>query len=89
MVALAMPKKRSEAVTEGGGEKDGRKSTAVQVEKDLARMVGMICQHRRITQSELLSPVIREFVEAEYAATIRQIQQEAAKKKSGREIPER
>jgi hypothetical protein len=53
-----------------------RLTAPVQIAGDLAHMVGVICAHDDVTQSELLSPVVRDFVEKNY----RRVQQEIAER---------
>lgn len=65
-------------------DRSNRKSTAVSVAKDLARKIGVISQHRGISQSDLVSPVIREFIEAQYALVSAEIQQEVKDRKAAR-----
>ncbi len=64
------------------GEKKRERATApIQVEKDLAKMIGIICQHEEITQAELISEEIRDFVEGRYALVSAAIEQEVKMKK--------
>ena len=70
----AMPAKKSEGVEQK------RTTAAIQVEKDLARKAAVIASHRRISQSKLVSPVLREFIEAQYALVSAEIQKELKQK---------
>ena len=62
-------------------ERSGRKTAPVQVPKDLARMAGVIAQFDGVTQSELIEPLIRPFLEVEYDRVQKAIQREVARKK--------
>ncbi|HXD87036.1 MAG TPA: hypothetical protein VN641_11110 [Urbifossiella sp.] len=73
---------RKKTSNESGKEADARKSTAVQVEKDLARKIQVICGHRGISQWELISPAIREYIELQYALVSGEIQQEVKHRKA-------
>lgn len=75
MSALAMSKKRPNPTGESR-PKRVRDTAPIQVEKDLARKVGVICQHRNIKQWQLISPVIRNFVNAQYAIVSEEINRE-------------
>lgn len=68
--------------SETGEDRSNRKSAPVQVEKDLARKVAVIATHRGISQSALISPVIRKFVEAQYALVSAEIQEEVKSRKA-------
>lgn len=46
--------------------KPQRRTQAVQIEKELARMVAVIASHRGISQSEFLSDYIRQYVTTNY-----------------------
>jgi len=77
---LAVAKKPK---AEGSAEdRSNRKSAPIQVEKDLARKVAVIATHRQISQSALISPVIRRFVETQYAIVSGEIQKEVAERKA-------
>ena len=75
----SMPKKKDQGVE----DRSGRLSGPVQVYKELARWVGVICQHRNWTQAEFLSPIIREAVEAEYKKVSLEIQREVKDSERG------
>jgi len=77
---LAVAKKPK--VAESGEDRSNRKSAPVQVEKDLARKVAVIATHRGISQSALLSPVIRRFVEAQYEIVSGEIQKEVEQRRA-------
>jgi hypothetical protein len=57
-------------------DKRNRKSAPVQVDIDLARMIGVISTHDGITQAELISDHLRPFVLTNYARVQRQIGEE-------------
>ena len=63
--------------------RSGRKTAPIQVEKDLARMAAVVAQFDGITQSELVSPVIRQFLEVEYDRVQKGILKELAQRKQG------
>ena len=58
-----------------------RNTAPVQVEKDLARMAAVVAQFDGITQSLLVSPILRPFLEVEYDRVQKAIQRELAHKK--------
>ena len=60
----------------------GRTTTAIQIDQDLARKIAVIASHRGIRQSEVISPVLRDIVEAQYALVSSEIQQELKSRKS-------
>lgn len=53
-----------------------RGTASVQIDRDLARMVAVIASHRRVSQASIISPVLRDFIEAQYAIVSREIQEE-------------
>lgn len=67
-------KKKTEAAPE-------RRTAAIQIDKDLARMAAVIASHRRTSQAELVSPVLRQFLEAQYAVVSAEIQREVKDRK--------
>lgn len=72
MVLLVAKKK-----AEDGSPKRERATAPVQVDKKLARMIAVIATHDGITQSELISPVLRQFVEANYKRAVKEMGTEA------------
>lgn len=72
---MAEPEKRE--------SKRVRKTAPIQVDADLARKVAVIASHRRKAASEIISPVIRDFVEAQYALVSSEIQKEVKARKPG------
>ena len=78
-MATAMAEKPRKVVkTE---DRSGRRTAPVQVEKDLARMAAVIASHDGITQSDLVSPLLRPFLEGEYARVQESIRRELQGKK--------
>lgn len=53
-----------------------RKTAPVQVSADLAKKVGVISQHRNRSITALIDPLIRDWVEAEFAVVIREMSRE-------------
>ena len=53
-----------------------RKTSPVQVSADLAKKVGVISQHRNRSITALIDPLIRDWVNAEYATVIREMAKE-------------
>ncbi len=79
---VALMAKQVEIRAEPVEEKKRDRATApIQVDKDIAKMVGIICQHKEITQAELISKEIRDFVEAQYAVVSAAIEQEVKLRK--------
>ena len=62
-------------------DRSGRRTAPVQVEKDLAHMAAVIASHDGITQSDLVSPLLRPFLEGEYARVSEEIQRNVKAKK--------
>jgi hypothetical protein len=63
----------------GSSEKGGRaarRTAAVQVEKDLARMAAVIASHRGVTQSDVCSPVLRPHLLTQYRLVQEEITRE-------------
>jgi hypothetical protein len=54
------------AEADGERPKRARRTAPVQVEKELARMVAVIASHRGISQSDFLSPFIKQYVITNY-----------------------
>jgi predicted transcriptional regulator len=80
MVGLQMAKR-----AEKGSEKEdrtNRTSAPIQVDKDLARKLGVICQHKGKSQSVVISPVIRRWIETQYEAVSLEIQEEVKQRKA-------
>ena len=75
--AVAERKTKTEKVE----DRTGRKTAPVQVAKDLARMAAVVASHDGITQADLISPLLRPFLTAEYKRVQEQIQQELAQKR--------
>lgn len=71
MVAVAEKKQPPKA-----DGREGRKSAPVQIDKELAKMAATIAAHDGITLSELLSPVLRQFLLTNYE----RVQREAAER---------
>lgn len=51
-----------------------RKSAPVQIEKELARMAAVIAAHDEKTLSDLLTPVVRQFIISNYERVQKEIQ---------------
>lgn len=64
MTGFAMAKETEEVKKKKKGT--GRTTTAIQLDTDLVRMASVIASHRRITQSALIEPVLRNFLTAQY-----------------------
>ena len=69
--------------TEGAGEERQRRTAAVQIEKDLARMIAVIASHDGITQSDLVSAHLRPFILTHYERVQQAIQKEIEATKRG------
>lgn len=52
----------------------GRKSAPIHIEKELARMAAVIAANDEITISELLTPVVRQFIVTNYQRVQKEIQ---------------
>ena len=76
-----MPPKNAES--KDAGRKPARKTASVQIDGDLARMVAVVASHRRISHAELVSPVLRQFLQAQYAIVSAEIQREVKERKPG------
>ena len=73
---IVMPRKKRDEAAEGS-KKRTRNTAPIQVDRDLARKVGVICQHREgLTQAAFISPVIRDYVETHYRIVSAEISQE-------------
>lgn len=57
-------------------DRAGRRTAAIQIEKDLARMAAVIASHRGITQSDLCSPVLRDYLTLQYRLVKEEIDRE-------------
>lgn len=57
-------------------EPSQNKTTAVRIQADLARMLGIISKATNEDVSDILSPQIRSFVERRYAEVVRQLGKE-------------
>ncbi len=55
-------------------QRAGRKSAPIQIEKELARMAAVIAAHDDVTISDLLTPVVRQFIMTNYERVKREIQ---------------
>lgn len=69
MVAVAEKKPQAKK-----DSREGRKSAPVQIEKELAKMAAVIAAHDGVTLSDLLSPVLKQFLMTNYE----RVQREAA-----------
>lgn len=76
MVSVLMPPKKTES------KEVTRKTAAIQIEKDLARMAAVIASHRRMSQADLVSPVLRQFLTAQYAVVSAEIQKEVKERRA-------
>lgn len=63
-------------------DRGGRKTAPIQVEKELARMAAVIASHDGITQSDLISPQIRQFLKTHYERVQKEIQERIRKMNS-------
>lgn len=81
VTAVAKQPKKESATDKKTDDRAGRKTAPVQVMKDLARMAAVVASHRGISQGELLDPVIRPFLLAQYAAVRAAMDQELADQK--------
>lgn len=68
MIAVAKQKPKN------ADDRSGRKSAPVQIEKELARMAAVIAAHDEVTMSDLLTPVLRQFILTNYERVRREIQ---------------
>ena len=69
---MARPKRKTtEPAPTGGG-----KTETIRVEQDLAQMATIVSIKRGITVGELVSPVLRPFLEEEYRKTVRKMNSE-------------
>ena len=59
-------------------DRSGRKPAPIQVDKDLARMVAVVAAHDGVTQGQLIEPVLRPFMLAQYARVQNAIKTELA-----------
>lgn len=57
-------------------DKQTRRSVAVQIDKDLGRMVAVIASHDGVTQSDVISPFLRPHVLAHYERVQKEIRAE-------------
>ena len=62
-----------------GDDRAGRRTAPIQVEKELARMAAVIASHDGITQAELVSPVLRQFLRTHYERVQKEIQENIKK----------
>lgn len=82
MVELMARKRKAGGGQKGAGEpaarddRSGRKSAPIQVDKQLARWAAVVASHRGITQAELVSPVLRPFLLAQYRLVQEEMGQE-------------
>ncbi len=74
-VAKEKPKAEVPANESGPKKKNGRKSAPVQIENELAHMANVIAANDRITLSDLLSPVLRQFLETNFERVNREIEE--------------
>lgn len=54
----------------------GRRTAPIQVDRELARMAAVVAAHRGITAGELVNPVLRPYLLAQYKLTQKDITQE-------------
>jgi hypothetical protein len=66
-------------------KKGDRRTAAVQVDKDLARMAAVVASYDGITQGDLCSPVLRPFLEAEFARVQEAMRRDVERQKNRRE----
>lgn len=59
---------------EKGDKRPGRKSAPVQIERELARMAVVIAAHDEVTISDLLTPIVRQFIVTNYQRVQKEIQ---------------
>lgn len=78
--------KKNEAKPEPKPDKyPTRKTAAIQVDKDLARMAAVIASYDGISQGELCSPILRPTLEAEFARVQEMMRQDVERRKNRRE----
>ena len=65
MSAGTMAKEKDKAKAEPE-DRSGRKTAPVQIDKELARMLGTIAAHEGTTQAALLTPLIRQWIITNY-----------------------
>lgn len=76
-MSAAMTKKRESTNSDGGKGKRDRKSAPIQVDKEIARRVAVIATHMGITQSEFVTPYIRQYVNTHYRKVVSEMGDEA------------
>lgn len=80
MMSIAVGKKKSGSA-EGEPKPRVRRTAPIQVSTDLARMAAVVASHDRITQAELLEPLLRPFLLAQYARVRESIDRELDEQK--------
>ena len=55
-------------------DRGGRKSAPVQIDRELARMAAVIAANDGVTLSDLLTPVVRQFIMTNYERVQKEIQ---------------
>lgn len=82
---IAVAKSKKDDSPKESENRTGRTTAPIQVPKDLARMAAVVAQFDGITQADLVGPVLRPFLLAQYARVQEAIRQELAKQdKAGR-----
>ncbi len=71
-MSVAMAKEKKPKAE--GDDRTNRRTAPIQVEKELARMAAVIASHDGITQSDLLSPFLRQFLRTHYERVQAEIQ---------------
>jgi predicted HicB family RNase H-like nuclease len=68
---VAVMPRKSKVTDKPATQKQG--TDTVRVERDLAEMATIVAIRRKISVSELISPHLRPFIEAEYASEVKEM----------------
>lgn len=63
---MAKQKASKPSVTPKEDDRSGRSTYPIQVPRDLADKIATIASHKRVTQAQLLDPILRAFVLTEF-----------------------
>lgn len=72
-----MSKKSDETEPENQRAKRNRRTAPVQIDRELARRAAVVATHMGITQSELLSPRLAQFINTMYRKVVSEMGDEA------------
>jgi hypothetical protein len=76
-----MAPRRKPASPEQAVERQTAKTDTVRIEADLAEMATIVAIRKKIAVSDLISPHLRPFLEAEYASTVKAMNSEIRRPK--------